>query len=246
MCGKWLPDMSTPLEALIGLQDHDTLLDQLSHRRETLPERAAFNKFRQSLRALDVVVSELRSRREALGAEQRGIEDEIEAATKRIDAIEKRLYGGEVSASRELQAMSAEVEHLRARRSDLEDQELEVMEQGEPLDAELRAAAEQHAQLDADLAGAASALGAAEALVDEQISHQAGERARLAEAVPAALLAEYERLRSRLGGQGAARLVGDSCSGCHLRLSAVAIDDIRRLPPGSFVNCEQCGRILVH
>lgn len=228
------------------LQDLDTLLDQLRHRRATLPERQVHDAAAQALRDLDALAGDLESRHGTLAAEQRGIEGEIEAATDRITTIERRLYGGEVSASKELQAMSDEVEHLRARRAGLEDQELELMEQVEPLDLELAASARRRADLTARLTDAQVALAAAEALIDEEIALQAAERSRLAEAVPATLLTEYERLRSRLGGQGAARLVGDSCTGCHLRLSAAAINDVHRLAPGEIVNCEQCGRILVH
>ena len=48
-----------------------------------------------------------------------------------------------------------------------------------------------------------------------------------------------------LGGVGAARLVGPSCTGCHLTLPAQELDRIRREPPDALVFCDQCGRILV-
>ena len=48
--------------------------------------------------------------------------------------------------------------------------------------------------------------------------------------VPADLLARYERLRTTLAGTGAARLVGGSCSGCHLTLPAMEVDRIRKAP----------------
>ena len=52
-------------------------------------------------------------------------------------------------------------------------------------------------------------------------------------------------LRSRLGGVAVARLVGKTCQGCHLQLSAVEIDRIRRLDVDELVHCEACGRLLV-
>jgi len=63
--------------------------------------------------------------------------------------------------------------------------------------------------------------------------------------VPAELLARYERLRAKLAGTGAARLVGESCGGCHLTLPAMEVDRIRRAPPDEVLTCDQCGRILV-
>ncbi len=63
--------------------------------------------------------------------------------------------------------------------------------------------------------------------------------------MPDNLLATYERLRTRLGGIGVARLVGNHCDGCHLALSAVELDHVRHLPEGEVYTCEQCSRILV-
>ena len=65
------------------------------------------------------------------------MEAELAATEERAAAVNRRLYGGEVSASRELQAMAADVEALKARASVLEDQVLELMEEREPLDAQL-------------------------------------------------------------------------------------------------------------
>jgi hypothetical protein len=59
------------------------------------------------------------------------------------------------------------------------------------------------------------------------------------------LLARYEQLRSKLGGTGAARLVGASCSGCHLTLSSMELDRVRKAASDAVITCEQCGRILV-
>ena len=43
-----------------------------------------------------------------------------------------------------------------------------------------------------------------------------------------------------------ARLVGTNCHGCHLTLSSMALDKIRRLPPDALALCDECGRILIH
>jgi hypothetical protein len=59
------------------------------------------------------------------------------------------------------------------------------------------------------------------------------------------LIDEYEMLRTRLGGIGAARLEGGRCLGCNLSLSAVEVDRIRHEPPDAIVHCEECGRLLI-
>jgi len=232
-------------DALLVVQDHDTALDQLRHRRATLPERAALNDIEDQIAKIDESLVPARAARDEVAARQAALEAEVGKAEERIVEIEKRLYGGTVSASRDLTAMSEEVEHLKARKSSLEDQELEVMEEREPLDAEVARLEASRADLSGQADGAADALVRAEAEVDREIASLSAERDAAVVAVPADLLATYEKLRTRLGGVGAARLVGSSCSGCHLVLPATELDRIKKAGPDALVFCDQCGRILI-
>src|SRR5438445_123736 len=90
-----------------------------------------------------------------------------------------------------------------------------------------------------------SRLAEATEAIDAELAGELDARAIAAKAVPPDLLEQYERLRARLGGIGAARLVGNSCGGCHLTLPATELDRIRHLPPDAVALCDQCGRILV-
>jgi predicted nucleic acid-binding Zn-ribbon protein len=61
-----------------------------------------------------------------------------------------------------------------------------------------------------------------------------------------ALVAEYEALRRQLGGVAVAPLTDSgACGGCHLVLSAMERDRIKKLPDDARVTCEECGRLLV-
>jgi predicted nucleic acid-binding Zn-ribbon protein len=71
-------------------------------------------------------------------------------------------------------------------------------------------------------------------------------RAERAADLPTDLAERYERLRARLDGVGAAKLVGDRCDGCHLNLSSVELERLRHLRADEFATCPQCDRILVH
>jgi uncharacterized protein len=237
--------VSDALAALLVVQDHDTALDQLRHRRATLPERAALNDIEDRIAKIDVALVPARAARDEAAGRQAALDGEANRAADRIVEVEKRLYGGTVSASRELTAMSEEVEHLRARRSSLEDQELEVMEELEPLEGEVARLEGERAALSSQADDAADALVKAEAEVDREIAGVSAERDAAAADVPPDLVATYEKLRARLGGVGAARLVGSSCSGCHLVLPATELDRIKKSGPDALVFCDQCGRILV-
>ena len=196
------------------------------------------NRAREELGQVDAARAEVAQR-------QVRTEAELAATEERSVAIDKRMYSGEVTASRELQAMSAELEQLKTRASTLEDSVIELLEELEPLDGragELRGSLERIATDQELLTGR---LAEAETGIDAEIAAAGGRRTEAASAVPDELLDTYERLRSRLGGVGIARLHGNRCDGCHLTLSAVELDQVRHLKEGELYTCEQCSRILV-
>lgn len=118
------------------------------------------------------------------------------------------------------------------------------MEQIEPLDAELAVASARRTALDDRAAGLRAQIAEEEVGIEAQLVQVREERAAIAGEVAPELLAEYETLRPQSGGIAIARLVGGSCGGCHLGLSAVEIDRIKKLPPDAPARCEECGRLL--
>jgi predicted nucleic acid-binding Zn-ribbon protein len=235
----------TTLETLLQVQERDTAIDRLRHRRATLPERSALSVLDDRVAGLEARITEITARSEAVAARQSQLESEVGILEARIKEIERRLYSGTVSASRELQAMSAEVASLKRRRSSVEDEVLVAMEEGEPLSRQLETLDAERDQLDAESEGLRAVLVEAEVTIDAEITTESTARAAAADAVPPELILTYERLRARLDGVGAARLVGSSCSGCHLVLPSAELARVKKEPPDALVFCDQCGRILV-
>src|SRR4029077_21229878 len=99
--------------------------------------------------------------------------------------------------------------------------------------------------IDVEVAELTKAVEAEQQSIDARLATEDEKRSGLAGAMPAELLAEYERLREHLGGIGAARLERGMCSGCRLSLPAQEVDRIHKAPPGELFHCDQCGRILV-
>lgn len=237
--------MSADLEKLLVLQGIDTQLDQARHRLEHLPERHEIVELDRRGTDTNRTLAVAEAASAEVGSRLATTEADLANTEERIAAIDKRLYSGEVTAAKDLQAMSAEVAHLRTRASSLEDDVLGLLDEREPFESEvvrLRAAL-------IDLAGirttAASKLAAAEEAIDAEVVRLESARRSAMADVPEDLLATYDRLRTRLGGVGVARLVGNHCDGCHLTLSAVELDHLKHLTDGEVYTCEQCSRILV-
>ncbi|MDQ1403656.1 MAG: uncharacterized protein QOG03_1972 [Actinomycetota bacterium] len=233
------------LEALMTLQDHDTTLDQLRHRRDHLPEREQLAEAERQLADIDRTGAALGAQRDVVAQRQSEVEAQLAATEGRIAELDKRMYSGTVTASKDLQAMAEEVTHLKGRQSTLEDGVLEAMAEREPFDSELEALAAQRAELDARAETLLAAIAEAEVAIDAEIEAEMAARSSSSAPVPEALMAQYERLRQRLGGVGAARVEHGRCMGCHLDLSATEIDRLKHQGDDVVATCEQCGRILV-
>lgn len=233
------------LDDLLRVQDHDTAADRIRHRKQTLPAREELSAVEVQLATLESRMSQLGDRRNAVADRQTRREAELAAVEERIAEVEGRMYSGEVSASRELQAMLAEVDHLKVRRSALEDEALTAMEEAEPLTAELMVLEGERRTFVAQRERLRVAIADEERALDAEMTAEQSARCELARGLPAGLLETYERLRSKHGGVGAARLMGNSCSGCHLSLPLSEVARIKREPPDAVVLCDQCGRILV-
>lgn len=233
------------LDDLLTVQEHDTVIDQLRHRQETLPERVALREVEKARASLAVERMAAAAARDEVAGRQASLERDIAASEARIVEIDKRLYSGEITASRDLQAMTHEIESIKHRVSTLEDSALAAMEEREPLDEAVDALDARDAELVAEGVRLAAVIVEAEASIAEELAKEEAARSSAVAVVDPGLVSIYERLRARLDGIGAARLEHGTCMGCRMKLPATELDRLKREPADAVVYCDQCGRILV-
>lgn len=237
--------LADALHGLLDVQAHDTRLDQLHHQQANLPERAARDAAAARLaQTLTRLIAEAATR-DDLARDQRRLDDEVERLGAKRAGVHDRLYSGTVSNPRELQDLQDEVDALGRRITALEDRELEIMEQVEPVEERLGELTAARKEQEATLADAEVRLATAEAELVVAIDTETSERTAAATEVPEDMLGSYDKLRAGLGGVAVARLVGNQCGGCHLTLSAMEAARLRKLGAEEMASCEECGRILV-
>ncbi|GAA4154583.1 zinc ribbon domain-containing protein [Actinomadura keratinilytica] len=230
---------------LIDLQELDTALDRLAHRRRTLPELAEIERLQTRVRELRDAVVAAETEIGDLDREQRKAEQDVEQVRARAERDRQRLDSGQVSSAKDLSGLQAEIASLQRRQSDLEEVVLEIMERRE--EAERRAAAlrADHQAAESELADAVRRRDETWQRIDEETGTTSAARTAVAKDIPADLLGLYEKLRGQFGGVGAAKLYRGSCQGCHLALNTVDLNRIRAAAPDEVVRCEECRRILV-
>ncbi|MBA8794460.1 hypothetical protein FHX74_002079 [Friedmanniella endophytica] len=180
-----------------------------------------------------------------LELEQSKAEADLTPVRERLVRNQKRIGDGTVADPKALAGLVDEVEHLKKRISDLEDNELEVMQRLEDAVA-LRdrletAVSELRTEREALVARRDEQLVA----LDEQAREAQQERAQRAGGLPADLLALYDKLRPGHGGVGAAELRARRCTGCQLELNAADLRGYAAAADDEVLRCEECGRILV-
>jgi predicted nucleic acid-binding Zn-ribbon protein len=231
-------------QRLLELASEDVALTQLTHRGRTLPEVAAVEAAEEAERSLaaDVVRAETEVR--DLGREVKRMESDVETVRAREDKDQKLLDSGSVSP-KEMTNLQHELASLKRRQSDLEDQELELMERLEVTETTLAAAQSGLEQARADLERAQQLRDDALADIADATKRHEAARAEVAGGISAPLLALYDRIRTQTGSTGAAMLKARQCQGCRIELYGNELSAVRNADPHEVVRCENCGRILV-
>lgn len=229
---------------LLVVQDLDTRLDQIAHRRTEVPALATLVALDARLADLGTALVTSRTAAADLRRELAKAETDVEQVRARAQRDQDRLDSGQASV-KDTQALQSEIEHLAGRQSDLEEVELDVMERLEAHTAALDELEAANAEVVAQRERAESERDAAFAALDDEAAGVRTERAKAADGLDAGLVALYEKLRAQLSGRGAAALVGRQCQGCRMELNPVDLAAVKAAPPEQVVRCEECGRILV-
>lgn len=231
-------------QRLLDVQALDTRLDQLAHRRRTLPELARLTELDAQLADVSTALVSSRTAAQDLRRELTKAEGDVEQVRQRAARNTERLNSGQGSP-KDLQGLQHELESLARRQADLEEVELEVMERLEAHEGTLAEVTKAHEALTAEVDKVTAQRDAAYAELDAEVAVVTNARAGAVQGVDEGLLTLYTRLRGQLGGVGAAALRGSRCEGCRLDLNPADLDAIRSASPDTVVRCEECGRILV-
>lgn len=230
-------------DRLFTLQEVDTAIDRLRHRKETLEAGGELGAARAEADAAERAWGELRLQIDAMARDQSKLEHEIDSLTQKTAAEEKRLYDGSIANARELESLQHEIENLKKRRSDREDELLALMEVREDLESKASTAEARTGEL----RSAAEAIGGDAnrelQTIGQDLAERGAERQAIVPDIDPDVLELYEELRAQKKGVGAAALVDGVCQGCHEKLSAMELDRLKHAD--GVKRCEYCRRILV-
>ena len=230
---------------LLDLQALDSRLDQIAHKRRTLPQLATITELEGRLAALRDRIVASETEVDDLERALAKAEADVEQVRVRAARDQELLASGRVGSAKDLENLQHEVASLARRQGDLEDAELEVMEKLEDARSALGVLTAERDGLRAQLETAESERDAAWADADRDAEWVGGERGKVSPEIPGDLLALYEKLRADHSGVGAAALHQRRCEGCRMELTPTDLGRIREAAPDAVLRCEECRRILV-
>jgi uncharacterized protein len=232
-------------QRLLDVQALDTRLDQLAHRRRTLPEHAALAELETELGVLRDQQVEAETEQSDLARELSKAEGDVDQVRARAGRDQKRLDAGQVSSPKELESLQHEIATLGHRQGDLEEVVLDIMERLESSQSRSSELAAQQEAARARVLALTASRDTTLGEIDAETEQLRAQRSTQAGSLAADLVALYEKIREQQGGVGAAELRQRRCGGCRLELNNVEINELRDADPDEVMRCDECRRILV-
>ncbi len=228
---------------ILDIQRHDLALTSLAHKLATLPEIAALSAATiKSNNTRDLRIG-AETELSDVSRELNRAEGDVEQVVTRLQKDEARLNSG-TGAPKELESLQHEVISLNARRSELEEVELEVMLRVDGIKSRIDELKALEATLATEIAELTDRKNMASLALESESSELKTERAATVTLVDKAIYDLYEKIRSS-GGAGAAALLGGQCLGCNLSINSVDLKRMLDSAEDEVIRCEECRCILV-
>ena len=230
--------MTPALSALVALQALDSAADALRKRLADMPAAeqaiaAAADTARAGVEAAKARIQENTTARRAL-------EKDVAVVDGRLSKFED--HKAAVKTNQEYTALLHEIATAKSEKDAIEERLLLLMEDGDGHTAALKTA-ERALQEETERGKQArSALDADRAQINGELERLAHERTQEARAVDATLMAKYSQLLKQRKGVAVARMVGEICEACHVRLRPHVTQQVRR--NDGIVQCDSCQRVL--
>jgi hypothetical protein len=228
----------THIELLTTLQSLDQRISQkIRDAEEAARQRRALEEATE-LHAADV--GRCRAELAEAATRQRALEGQISEFEDKMKDRRMRLQ--RIRNEKEMQATRREIETLKERTTQLEDEALKVLEEVETLGAKVAAAEQQLDSGQRALAAERDGLLTREAELVADAERERGSRAALIAAIDGGLVRRYELIFARRGGTAVVAVKDGTCQGCHMNVPPQLVNQILR--GHEVFACPSCQRLL--
>ncbi|MGI8481030.1 MAG: zinc ribbon domain-containing protein [Chthoniobacterales bacterium] len=230
--------MQADLEQLLVLQDRAQRIKQIQTEAKGLPFQRKSLESQLVAAAASLEAMKLRARQ--LEVDRKKLELDVGTRNDSISRLKTQQY--ETRKNDEFRAMGNEIERYEKEIQKIEDQELELMEQGDKLKAEVASEEKKTSASRDSIARQLADLDEKGKALDLRLQELTRERDEIAAKIDEDVLSRFERLFASKGDAAIVALEHEVCTGCHMKITT---QTAHRVKSGKeIVSCEQCGRIL--
>ncbi len=179
-------------------------------------------------------------RLDELKHQQHSAEWELDDLVNKISVAEEQLYSGRIRNPKELTNLQHEVEILKAKRDQLENKALAIMDQVELAEAEVASASNEFNRLEAEWHRQQEQLSHEIDTLKNKLSELGQKRQLLSAEIDPQAVALYDKLRKQKK-QAVAKVEQGICRSCRISLP---FSELQQARSGNLVQCSSCGRIL--
>ncbi|MFC1985707.1 zinc ribbon domain-containing protein [Chloroflexota bacterium] len=177
---------------------------------------------------------------EELKQRQLSTEWEIDDLATKLSTVEEELYSGRVRNPKELTNLQHEMDGLKAKRGQLEDKALEIMEQIELTTKSAATMSSELKVMEAEWQSQQQQLSANLEQLKTTLSDLEHKRQLLTAEIDSQVIELYQKIKKQKV-TAIAKVEQGVCRGCRISLPVAELQQARS---GSLVRCSSCGRIL--
>ncbi len=177
---------------------------------------------------------------EELSRQQHSIEWELDDLSSKLATTEEELYSGRIRNPKELANLQHEIDGLKARRDQVEDKALDLMDQVELATKSVATMNSELKALEAEWQSQQQQLSAHLEQLKTILSNLKHRRQLLAAEIEPQAIEVYHELKKQRG-TAVAKVEQGICRGCRISLP---VTELQRTRSGNLVRCSSCGRIL--
>jgi len=231
-----LPDLALALR----LQALDRKIASLEGEIAALPKHVA-----EIEKQLEAHTRQLEHDRAALIANARDrkkLEGDIQVQEQKISKLRDQML--QAKTNEQYRAFQNEIAYAEGEIRKAEDRILDLMEQSEPLEKNVKASEIDLKKQQGHVEGEKKIARERTAASQKELAEKTAERKSLSGQMDQKFYADYERIRKKTKNTPIAEAVDGRCDACRISLRPQFFQDLRKGDKIMF--CESCGRILVY
>ena len=236
-----MPSVPETLTALYAVQQVDTQIQRAKRSQTNLDNGTAAGT---AADAANAAAQEQKTALHKVAGDLKDNELKLSTVETKRKSYQQKLYQGSVTNAKELANIEKEIEALGRQQSDLDGRILTLMDEVEQAQVASSAAEAAAHTAEGHRAEVVAAFRSRYDALTLELSSLAQQRDAAAAAVEdKAALTRYDGIRAKAGGVGIAKIEGDTCGGCRMKLSSSLIKTVKE--QAQIQTCENCGRLLI-